>query len=83
MFRELVVYREQAQDQHDRDASLAWLIEMLHRQKKLPALKTLLARREAAPQSTGQMRTMLHVLSAQYGLPLRKGKRSHRKGHGR
>lgn len=88
LFRELVVARERAMDQHDRMVTHAWLSAMLHRQpKKLPALKTLLARREAQPQSTGQMRTMLHVLSAQYGLPMRKAKgkkaaAKHRRRHG-
>jgi hypothetical protein len=53
--------------------SLAWHVEAMRRQKKLPALRTLLLRaRAATPQTVGQMRAALSVLSAQYGIPMRK-----------
>jgi hypothetical protein len=71
-------------DAHDSDMTLAWTIAMLGRQQKMPKLQTLLARRQTQPQTTGQMRTMLHMLGAQYGLKVRtvKGKRA-ATAHGR
>jgi hypothetical protein len=68
------VGQQARRDEHDRDISLAWHVAALERQKKLPALKTLLAKggRERV-QTVAEQRDMLHMLSAQYGIPLRKG----------
>jgi len=60
------------QDEQDRDAILAWRIANLQRAKTLPAIATLLSRRARPKQQTvSQQRTMLHILSAQYGGALR------------
>jgi hypothetical protein len=78
LFRLLLVDQQHAQDASDRAMTSAWLTAMLTRSKKLPALKTLLAQakvRRDRPQSVGEQRAMLHMLSQQYGIPLRKGKR--------
>jgi hypothetical protein len=77
LFREFVVGLEARRDQHDRDMSIAWHVAALSRQKKLPELKRLLTKRKERPPSLEQQRGVLHVLSAQYGLPLvtRKKKR--------
>lgn len=64
----------------NRDVTLAWMTAALQRTKEMPKLTTLLARVTAPPperadrQTPEQMRTMLHILSEQYGLRLRTGK---------
>jgi len=64
------------QDAADRDITLAWHVEALHRQKKLPSLKTLVRRvGVSVRQSAVQMRSALSVMSAQYGIPIRKAKK--------
>lgn len=65
-----------------RDVTLAWNVERIKNQtraqKKMPSLASLLRELDrsmgAEPhrQSVGQMKTMLHLLSAKYGIPLRK-----------
>jgi hypothetical protein len=52
---------------------LAWYIEALHRQKKLPDLQDLLRVRRV--QTVNEQRVMLQMLSDQLGIPLRKRKR--------
>jgi len=74
LFREFVVSKQRQEDEHDRDMRLAWTIEGLRRQKKLPALKSLLTKRRARTQTVHEQRAMLEILSAQYGIPLRKAK---------
>lgn len=54
--------------------TMAWVIAALHRQKKLPELKTLLRKRQDKPQTVGQLKAMFHQLSERYGIPLRKAK---------
>jgi hypothetical protein len=54
--------------------ALAWRIEAFQRQKKLPRLESLLARRTKA-QSVTEQKSMLHILSAQYGGTVRRIKR--------
>lgn len=71
-----MVARERAKDDHDRQVTLAWQIEALHRAKKLPELKTLLARYRRQRQSTGQMRSMLHLLAEQHGGVVVRGKKT-------
>ena len=61
------------QDARDRDLTLAWQIEALHRAKRLPALKTLLDKTEKPrPQTVSEQRTILEALSQTIGVPLRK-----------
>lgn len=58
-----------------RDLSLAWHIEALHRQKKLPALKAMLPQRLRAaeqPQSVKHHLVMLEMIGAKHGIKLRK-----------
>jgi hypothetical protein len=66
--------RERQRLQVRRDLSLAWHIEAMQRQKKLPSLITLLSEREPG-QTVGQQKAMLTMLSEQYGFPLRTRKR--------
>lgn len=51
---------------------LAWHIEALHRQKKLPTLDRLTNHRSTA-QTADEMRAALTTLSKQYGSPIRQG----------
>lgn len=75
IYRELVLSRERMMDEHDNAMTLAWTIVVLDRQKKVPELKTLFAKRtqQQGRQSVGEMRSMLYALSAKYGLEVRKG----------
>jgi hypothetical protein len=59
--------------------SIAWHVAALGRQKKLPDLKRLLTKRKERPPSIEQQKAVLHVLSAQYGIPL---KTRHKKREG-
>lgn len=64
--------------------TLAWqVVRITNRaraQKRIPDLQTLLREVDGSmgieprQQSVGQMKTMLHMLSAKYGIPLRKAK---------
>lgn len=56
--------------------ALAWRIAALERQKTLPRLETLLSKRTGR-QTAAEQRGMLQVLSEQYGIPLRKGRKVH------
>lgn len=79
LMRELVVAKQRREDEHDRNATLAWTIEALRRTKRLPALKTLFAKRDER-QNARQMRTTLQLLSEAYRIPLRvktKGKKAY------
>lgn len=62
--------RQARNEAHDRDVTLAWTMAALERQKRLPALKTLLAKRDER-QNVKQMRTTLQLLSEAYRIPLR------------
>lgn len=67
-------------NEFNRDVSIAWHMAALQRQKKLPALKTLLRQGERGEQQTAsQHRAALAVLSEQYGLPLRKASQRKKK----
>lgn len=69
LFRELVAATQRRDDEYDRDMRLAWRIAVLDRQKTLPKLETLLSKR-GTKQTAAEQRGMLHLLSAQYGIPL-------------
>ena len=73
LIREFVIAKRKADDRHDREVTLVWLGQALRRQKKLPDLKTLLAKREVK-QNHKQMRTMVHQIAEHYGLKVRTGK---------
>lgn len=67
-----MVAQQRQEDERDRDTSLAWLIASLSRAKKVPDLRVLLARGKRRKQTVGEQKTMLHMLSEQYGIPLRR-----------
>ena len=70
---ELEAARTRQHRAYQRDVSLAWHVEALHRQKTLRPLAELLAP-QGNRQSAAQQKAVLTVLSEQYGLPMRKGK---------
>jgi len=71
--REFEAAKLRRQDEFDRDMVQAWHVEMLHRQKKVPPLESLLrAKRAARAPTRDQQLAVMHILSAQMGIPLRK-----------
>lgn len=67
-----------ATDRYNRDVQSAWLGAALNRapkNKKLPALKSLLAQATNKPQSVDELRSALAVMSGQYGIPMKDGRR--------
>lgn len=66
MFAEFVVFRQRQDEQADLQTALAWQVAALSRQKRLPSLKTLLAKRAAgkpkARQTPQQMKAVLQAL---------------------
>jgi hypothetical protein len=78
LFREFVIAKQLREDERHRDITLAWTTAALGRQKKLPELKTLLAKREVnqhGQQNVKQLGTSLKLIAEAYGLKLRKKKR--------
>jgi hypothetical protein len=69
--RELVVLAERRRDAHDRDITIAYHVALLSRQKRLPDLKRLQARRRAGRQTPREQRLVLAELSEQFGIPVR------------
>jgi hypothetical protein len=69
----LVVAQQRIDDERDKAISLAWHVAALSRTKKFPELRTLLKKRNR-PQSVPEQKAMLHILSEQYGIPLKRGK---------
>lgn len=75
--REFVVARQRQRDDCDRDLRQAWHTAYLQRVKDFPALKTLLTRNPTPErQNVSALRSTLHVLSAQYGYPLKARKKA-------
>lgn len=72
MWVEFEAAKARQKQQIQRDLVLAWHIEALQRQKKLPALEDLLRTRRR--QTVGEQRAMLQMLGDQLGIPLRKRK---------
>jgi hypothetical protein len=70
LFREFLAAKQRRDDAHDRDVALAWRTVWLDRHERLPKLDTLLSKR-GGKQTVSEQRGMLHLLSAQYGIPLR------------
>lgn len=69
-FRELVAERERRFEANDRAMHLAWHIEALHRQKRLPSLSSLASKRRGQEQTQEEMSVALRTLSEQYGIPM-------------
>lgn len=57
--------------------TLAWTTELLHRQKKLPDLETLMSNHQKQARPT---RDALSALAQQYGLKLRPAKKGAKRG---
>ena len=74
MWLEFSVARARQTLEHQRDVVLAWHVEAIHRQKKLPPLEELLKVRRRS-QTVQEQRAMLSILSQQVGSPLRTRKR--------
>jgi hypothetical protein len=63
VFAEFVVFRSRQREVIDRDVVLAWNMAALSRQRRLPSLKSLLAKGEAPKaQTPKQMRSVLESL---------------------
>jgi len=71
LFREAVVRAEQERAAYDRDITLAHNVALLSRQRRLPDLSRLKARRRAGRQTPREQRLVLAELSEQFGLPVR------------
>jgi hypothetical protein len=71
LVREFVVIAEQRRDRHDRDITIAYSVAGLSRQKRLPDLQRLLARRRVGRQTAREQSLVLAQLSEQFGIPLR------------
>lgn len=64
----MALWAERMRDQHNRDMVVAWQTANLVRAKKLPSLGRLLVRApNERQQGAGEMKTILHQLSARYG----------------
>jgi hypothetical protein len=74
LFREFVVAKQRAEDEHDARMTLAWTTAALTGRKKLPELKTLLAKREVR-QNTRQLVASLQMISEVFKIPLGKKKK--------
>lgn len=67
-----MVLKRQKEDEHDRDVTLAWTVELMRRQdrkKKLPPLETFLVKK--AKQTPGAHKVAVQYLSELYGIPTR------------
>jgi len=58
---------------HEQTVCGAWWGEVLHRQKTVPKLESLLRQHERR-QTTAEQLAVLHMLSAQYGGTIRSGR---------
>lgn len=69
-----MVTKQRIEDESARDLKLAWSVEWMRRQEKLPRLQDLLAKGRktgSTAQPLAAQRTALAMLSEQYGIPLR------------
>lgn len=78
LMQEFAIETETRREAQDRDLVLAWHMAAMSRMKTIPALQTLLARRDRR-QSSQQQRGALQMLSEQYGIPLRKAPKGKRR----
>jgi len=69
--REFVIVAEQRRDAYDRDVTIAYHVALLSRQRRLPDLQRLLARRRVGRHTAREHALVLAELSEQYGIPLR------------
>jgi hypothetical protein len=58
--------------EHNRDAALAWRIEMLHRAKRVPDLKKLLVTGTRRAQTMAEQLDIVRALSVHYNMPMRR-----------
>jgi len=77
LYREFAAARERRKDEMDRDITVAWHTVRIYfeakSKKRLPSLTSQLTRQTGdGKQSRGQLKSMLGVLSEQYGIPLRR-----------
>jgi hypothetical protein len=85
LFREFAAARLRRLDEENSRITLAWHGVRIYAQamhdKRVPKLTRLLIREgPERPQSAKQLVSALHVLSQQYGIPLRKARASERHG---
>lgn len=79
LHREAAVWRERRRDEHDRDVVQAWHAVAIYLKAmasgRLAGVKEWLAPRgvSSSQQTTGQMKSTLAILSAQYGYPVKWG----------
>ena len=76
-YSELVAAKDRRDDAHQQMVSLAWHVEAMHRQQRLPSLASLLKRQDR-PQGIQEQRVMLEAISQTYGLPLQRRKKGRR-----
>lgn len=78
MFRAFVWAKERRREEFERDTAHAYQVVRIwvetKAKKRMPKFETLIGRR-TGPQSTNAMRGVLEVLSAQYGYPVKAGRR--------
>lgn len=70
-FRELVVASRRERDLGELALATAWHAAYFHRVKQFPTLKSIFKRKEQ-PLNLAQQRSVMHILSAKYGIPLRR-----------
>lgn len=72
-----MVAHQRRDDERDVAMALAWHVAALSRAKKLPELRTLLSKARR-PQTVDEQKSMLNILSQQYGIPLRRAPKGRR-----
>lgn len=82
-----MVGKQRLEDEQDRDIAQAWHIVHLYvktkNDKRLPALSSVLPQRQPPrPQTVGEKKHVLRILSEQYGLKMRKKPPTRKHVHG-
>lgn len=72
---ELEAGRRRAKLDVQRDLALAWHVEYFRRQQKLPALAVVLRERTGRRQTVTEQKSMLEMMSQNYGIPLKTRKK--------
>ena len=79
LFREFAIAKERRANEREAALSLAWHTAAFHRVEKLPKLETILQKaRRSGPQTPAEQRTMIHILSDQLGIPVRRVRLIHK-----
>jgi hypothetical protein len=80
LFREFVVAKEQRWLEAEARTVQAYQTVLIYfaarGKKRMPKIDQFLPKRETGPQDAQQLKSTLTVMAAQYGIPLRKAKRS-------